>query len=495
MKNILNTFKFLFILTMLGACSDDYLDVNTDPNNPLSVSPDLLLPVALNYAAIIEDRDRGQNHLGNMFMANWSQSDGFSWYTDEFAYRVTTTFYSRIFDYNYGTVLKQFNVLRQLEGEQYGNYKAIAAIMSALHFQIIVDTYGDVPYSEALQRGGNPTPKYDDAQTIYNALVNDLTDAIALIKATKEVAGALVPGDDDGVFAGDMDSWIQFANNVKLRLLVRQSSMTGNEAYLTEEFGKISTEGSGFYTDDVIINIGYNNAEDQQNRKWADFGQDVSGSNTLTNDATCATPYILNRLTSTNDPRIDALFEEPDTGHLGVVQGLLDYDVPTVDQFVPDNVSNIGPGILTGPDQGTVLYSSAETHFNLAEAAHKGYVTGTPKTYYEGGISASFDYLDVSGAATYYAQNIANVGWDASSDKLEAIMVQKATALIGINAIQSWFDYNRTGFPDDVPLSLTGNTKPNIPTRLAYPSSEVTSNTVNLPSQPDVFTTKIFWAN
>ena len=239
MKNILNTFKFLFILTMLGACSDDYLDVNTDPNNPLSVSPDLLLPVALNYAAIIEDRDRGQNHLGNMFMANWSQSDGFSWYTDEFAYRVTTTFYSRIFDYNYETVLKQFNVLRQLEGEQYGNYKAIAAIMSALHFQIIVDTYGDVPYSEALQRGGNPTPKYDDAQTIYNALVNDLTDAIALIKATKEVAGAIVPGDDDGVFAGDMDSWIKFANNVKLRLLVRQSSMTGNEAYLTEEFGKI----------------------------------------------------------------------------------------------------------------------------------------------------------------------------------------------------------------------------------------------------------------
>lgn len=495
MKNILNTFKFLFIIVLAGACSDDYLDVNTDPNNPISVSPDLLLPVALNYSATIEEEDRGQNHLGNMLMANWSQSDGFSWYTEEFEYKVTSTFYTSIFDYNYSSVLKQYNGIKALEGEEYGNYKAIATIMSALHFQIIVDTYGDVPYSEALQRGGNPTPKYDDAQEIYKSLVDELTAAIDMIKATADVAGALVPGDDDGVFGGDMDSWVQFANNVKLRLLVRQSSMTGNEDYLTAEFGKIATEGSGFYTDDVEINIGYDKVEDQQNPKWDGFGEDVGGTKTLTNNATCATVYILDRLTATNDPRIDFFFEEPATGHLGVVQGLLDYDVPVVDQYVPENVSNIGPGILVGPDQGAVLYSSAETHFNLAEAANKGYVSGSAKTYYEGGVKASFDYLGATGADTYLAQSLANVGWDTSPNKLEAIMVQKATALMGINALQSWFDYNRTGYPSDIPLSLTGNTKPNLPTRLAYPSSEVTSNGANLPSQPDVFSSKIFWAN
>ena len=93
------------------------MDVNTDPNNPVTVSPNLILPVALNYSAIIEERDRGQNHLGNMFMGAWSQSDGFSWYNDEFLYLVTPSFYQRIFDYTYGTVLKQYNGLDQLEGD------------------------------------------------------------------------------------------------------------------------------------------------------------------------------------------------------------------------------------------------------------------------------------------------------------------------------------------------------------------------------------------
>ncbi len=65
---------------------------------------------------------------------------------------------------------------------------------------------------------------------------------------------------------------------------------------------------------------------------------------------------------------------------------------------------------------------------------------------------------------------------------------------MGINALQNWFDYNRTGFPSDLPVSLTATTADR-PVRLFYPSSEITSNGNNLPSQPDVFTSKIFWAN
>ena len=134
MKNILISIKILVVLLLLASCSDSYLDVNEDPNNPVTVSPDLILPVALNYSAIIEERDRGQNHLGNMFMYNWSQSDGFSWYNDEFQYKVTPSFYSQIFDYTYGNVLKQYYGLETLEGAEYGNYQAIAKIMKSLHF-------------------------------------------------------------------------------------------------------------------------------------------------------------------------------------------------------------------------------------------------------------------------------------------------------------------------------------------------------------------------
>lgn len=494
MKNILTKMKTLLVLLVLGSCSDSYLDVNVDPNNPISVSPDLILPVALNYTAGLEERDRGQNHLGNMFMGAWSQSDGFSWYNDEFLYLVTPSFYQTIFDTTYGSILKQYKGLEVLEGAQYGNYQAISKIMQAMHFQILVDTYGDVPYSEALQRGGNPTPKYDDAETIYDSLVNQLTDAISLITATADVTGAFVPGDDDGVFNGDMTKWKQFANSLKLRILVRQSDLAGKSTYIQEQFNAINAEGSGYMTDDVIINIGYSQTESQQNPKWDGFGEDVSGTKTLTNNATCATPYVLDRLTSTNDGRLDLLFEKPDTGHLGVVQGLQEYDSPVVDQYVPDLVSNIGPGILKGPDQDAVIYTAAEAYFNLAEAALKGFIANDAQTMYESGITASFDYLGASGASNYYAQNIPTVGWAASTNKLEAIIVQKWLGVMGINALQSWFDFNRTGYPSDVPMSLL-STKPNRPVRLAYPSSELTANSNNLPTQQDVFSSKIFWAN
>ena len=500
MKNNIKYIKLIVVLLLLGSCSDAYLDVNTDPNNPVTVSPNLLLPVALNYSAIIEERDRGQNHLGNMFMANWSQSDGFSWYNDEFLYLVTPSFYQRVFDYTYGNVLDQFQALDNLDGAEFGYYRAIAKIMKSMHFQILVDCYGDVPYTEALQRGGNPTPAYDDALTIYEDLIVQLTEAIALINATDANAdvSALEPGLDDGVFNGNMDMWKTFANTVKLRILVRQSDMAGRDGYIAAQFGIIAAEGSGFMNSDVTINIGYTQAENQQNRKWNDFGLDVSGTTPLTGNATCGTPYILDKLDGYNDDRLDFIFKLPASGgaHLGVVQGLQDYDIPTVDQFNPENVSLIGPGILKSAEQSSVIYSAAESYFNRAEAALKGFnVSGSAKSLYESGIQASFDYLGAGDATPYYTQITPLVGWNGSTGReQEAIMEQKSIALVAINALQAWFDYSRTGYPSDVPVSTLATT-PDRPVRLAYPSSEITSNGDNLPSQPDVFTSKIFWAN
>lgn len=494
MKNILISIKMFAVILLLTSCSDNYLDVNTDPNNPTSVSPDLVLPVALNYSAFTQERNRGQNTLGNMLMYNWSQSDGFSWYNDEFLYSVTPSFYQQIFDYTYGNALKQYQVLATNEDPVYGYYKAIGEIMKAYHFQILTDTYGDIPYSEALQRGGNPTPSYDDALTIYEDLIVKLSDAITLISATSantEVQ-AVLPGMDDGIMNGDMDKWVKFANTVKLRILTRQLDMSGRGGYLTTEFSKFTA--ADVMMSNIEVQIGYTNATSQQNPKWAAFGANVAGTVTLNNSATCATPFVLNHLMTTNDGRLDRIYERPVTGHLGVIQGEQDYDVPVVDQFIPALVSNIGPGVMKGANQAAVLMTAAETNFNLAEAAMKGYMGGAAKDYYEAGIQASFDYLGASNASGYYGQNMNLVGWDASANKMEAIITQKWVALNGIDAMQSWFDYNRTGYPSNLPISILASTADR-PVRLAYPSSELTSNGVNLPAQPNVFSDKVFWAN
>jgi hypothetical protein len=489
MKNILK-YAFLLLATVLMASCEDFLDVNDDPNNPVTVSPDLVLPTAQVYTANVLHQNRYFNNLGNMMMYNWSQSDGFAWYPDEFKYNVTSSFYQQLFNYSYSNTLKMYQILDQLESP-YDNYKAIAKVMKAYHYQLLVDSYGDIPYSEALQRSQEATPIYDDAKSIYEDLILQLDTAIMLIKNAQV---AVVPGADDAIFKGNMTNWVRFANTVKLRVLVRQSSMAGREGYLKAEFDKIAAEGSGFITSDVGVNPGYVQEENKQSPLWNTFGKDVAGTVTMNNNATCATDYILNFLTEMNDPRIDRLYEKPSTGHLGVPQGLLDYDTPVVDAFMPEKVSNIGPGILKGPNMPAIVYTLAESYLNQAEARQRGLITSgdDAKTLYQKGIQASFTTLGAGDATQYYSQVKNLAGWDASSNKIQAIITQKWIAVNGMSAEQSWFDYSRTGFPAGLPISMQATT-PNRPVRLFYPAGEYSSNGANVPTQPNAFTEKIFW--
>ena len=495
MKTFKKLIGSILITLLFVSCSSDYLDINEDPNKPLSVGPDLILPVAQSYSAYIQESFMGQNSLGNFLMYNWSESEGSVYYSQVFYYYVDETFYSQIFDYTYKNVLKQYKALHNLQGDEFGYYRAIGQIMIAYHFQILVDAYGDVPYFQALQRGNNQTPKYDEAAAIYDDLIVQLSDAIALINRTTDNSGIIpvLPAGDDVMFNGNMDLWKRFANTVKLRILVRLSDLAGKSEYVRDEFAVINNEGSGFIQDDVQVQLGYMNEENKLNPKWADFGQDPQGNSAIFNSATCATPYVIDFLTDTQDPRIDYIYEEPPTGHLGLGQGVL-YDEVTNGDFVPEKVSNLGPGILQGPDQASVLMTAAEIYLNLAEAAFKGLIPGDARTYYENGIQASFTYLGAGDATTYYSNSLDLVNWETSANKLEAIITQKWIALNSIDAIQTWFDYSRTGFPSQLPISDRATTAGR-PVRLAYPSSEITSNGANLPAQPDVFTEKIFWAN
>lgn len=475
----------VLILSMVTVSCEDYLDVNTDPNNPTEVTPDLVLPTGQNYTAQYVSRDRGLNHLGNMFMYNWSQAAGFSWYNDEFLYLVTSSFYDQLFDDSYLRGLKQYQILTQL-GPEFDNYKAIGMIMKAYHYQILVDLYGDVPYVEALGRSALATPAYNDAQEIYDDLIIQLSDAIQIIDAAAADAASVKPAGDDIMFGGNMTMWKQFANTVKIRILVRESDIAAKQAYITTEIAVIVAEGSGFIGGDVEVNPGYLNEEGKQNPYWNGFGASVDGTVTLTNDATCATQYVLDQYGVRNDPRIDFAFERPATGHLGVEQGI------TVDAaFSATFVSNIGPGITTDATMSTIIFTEAENNFNLAEAAFKGlYGGGTPDALYDAAVLASFTTLGSTGYGPYIALN----SYASAANKLEAIITEKWVALNGINAEQTWFDYSRTGFPSGLPISALAST-PDRPVRLFYPSSELSGNAVNVPTQKNAFNDKIFWGN
>lgn len=489
----------LFSIAIMTSCSDEWLDVNTNPNSPVEVDPFLKLPVALDFSAktitsAVNDRDgnrmgRGSNALGNLMMNNWSQSDGYAWYPDEFEYQVTSGFYETVWDFPYKNTLPQFDSMD--DGvENHAYYRAIAKIMKTLHFQMLTDAYGDIPYSEALQRGLNTTPKYDKSEDVYTDLIVQLDNAIELINTAGN--DVITPSSDDVMFNGDMTKWKQLANSLKLRILVRQIDVPSKSAYLTTEFSKIENDGSGFLVEDATVNPGYSDENDKQNPFWGYMGYDTSGGELNNHKATCASEYVITKLNDYGDPRIDFIYALPTAGgaHKGVKQGTINYP----DGYLSENLSLIGAGLLKSASQDAVIFSLSESFFLQAEAQLKGFLSGSVESSFDAGVQASFSYLGAGDASSYTSNGNENSDYSASSNKLETIIIQKWIAANGINAIQSWFDFTRTGYPNDMPLSSEATPSITIPVRLHYPKSETNFNGDNLPSQPNVFTDKPFWA-
>ena len=489
-------------------CSDDFYDVNNNPNDPSISTPNLTLPVAQEYFATLNGTT--MTYMGNMFVYNWSKPSNWSANQDYFRYNITNSFNTGIFEGSYVNILKNLTYIENYVDEtgsvDYSAYHVIAATMKAFQYQLLVDIYGDIPYTEANKRSDNPTPAYDDAATIYKDLIDKLTAAAQL--ANNLPGNAENPGSQDIIFGGDMEKWGQFANTVKLRMLVRLSN-TGQDAYIKEEVAKINQNGLGYITEDVASNPGYSAAMEEQQSPFYGYFFKINDSQEDRNDFTVASDYTIDYLNSTNDPRLYYLYKEAaNGGYAGSYQAV---DLPG-SGFTSNDLSKVGVGLLKNSNQDQIIMSLAEALFIQAEAAQRGYITGAnPQELYEAGITSHFSYLysgleedndPIDGddpeadAETYYSQNIENVGWASSSNKIEAILTQKWIALNGIASIESWIDLTRTGFPENLPIPVdaaaSGKSRP---VRLLIPNSEQSRNSENAPKQTsdDAFNSDPFW--
>lgn len=499
------------LVTSVVSCSD-YLDVNETENDALlsQVKPNQLLAAAQaqTFKAISGDTETTSvdistgnlNQLGNVFMNSWAgNSNSFTGaYANEYGVVMNATFYDNIWDYTYRNITNLNNIVTY-NSDNYDNHKAIAMILKSFYMQYIVDLYGDCPYSEAFLGAKNVTPKYDDDQTIYKALADQLDEAIAKIDAT-DAADAVV-GTEDIMLGGNMTNWKKFANNVKLRLLIRQSNLTdaGTIAYINSELDEINANGNGYLESDVTLNPGYNNStDDQQNPFYATYGYLSSGAesgNRAFVTASRQAANVLNGITTgVVDPRRGRLFVLQGGQVVGIEQGELAITAP-------DNPSFLGPAVIptsvaTGSAMTSYVMTTSEIKFLLSEATLKFPAkmgAYDAQTLFNEGIQASFTRLGAA-IGTYLTaiDAVPGFGWTATADKVEAIMNQKWIALMHIHGIESWIDHVRTGYPV-IPLpigNLTGK-----PTRLMYPTSELTSNTANTPVQTTstAFTTAPFW--
>jgi hypothetical protein len=534
MKKYISIIAVFFAVGISG-CKKDYLSLEVNPNHPSVSTPQLSLSAAEVGAAAIITTDYSEYGVWGGY---WTTSGNYVPNQAVNEYQFT----NESFDTQVGgpwihlySNLTNFNTLQTISsGSANANFKAIAIIMKAYDFEQLVDSYNDVPYSQAFQPSTILFPAYDKAIDIYHDLGKQLDAAIALINASP---GAISPGSSDVIFGGNMVGWKKFANSIKLRLAIRVSTNVSSSDPLITDLASTAGEGYLDGTTEAKVNPGYTNGlassgASQQNPFWATYGLDVNGNPPFPAVYYRANAFSVKFLKDNNDPRVSQ-FYAPTTGTAPaiVIQGNIFGDTSPALQANP-NCSAIGPGLLKSPTQDAILFSGAESLFLQAEALLNGYSIGgggtTPPTAqaaYEAGITASFVDVQAGGtyvpnataftpqtpqfvytpptaaqstalAIAYYSQAKNDVSWTASGNKQEAIIIQKWAALNGYFNLEGWNEYRRTGIPT-LPSSIDpAAISPTLPKRIYYPITELTSNAANLAKEGTIvpFTSKIFWA-
>ena len=512
MKKILG---YITSLLVLSSCSKSFLDVNVGPNSATNSRSDYQFTGALNTTA---SSMTGPSQTGGAWTGYYGFSTSFTGGGVQKTQIFTNTDfnywdgpYHNIYDYQY--------VIQNGAAEGFGHLVAPSKIMQCYLFQRLVDMYGNVPYTQALNLQGYVTPAYDDAQTIYFSLIKRLDSAIADIKAATWPS----PMAYDIMFKGNKTQWVQLANSLKLRILMRQAYVTANTAYINTELAKIVAEGSGFLTVNAYINPGYLKTTGKINQWYGNMGYNENDVEQTNHRFIKMGDVILTYLKSTNDvfrlqrkadvkasnPAVDGTGAPDKTNfnnYVGIPLGAKG------NAYLETLVSSIGSSQVVKGDavRPSVFMTAAEVYFLLAEGGVRYGIAGLgdPQTNYQNGITQSF-ILDAAtqaatatatsaaattAAATYYAQAINNVGWAASTDKIAAIITQKWVALCNFDGFEAWTEWRRTKTPT-IPLSVMAGASTVQPRRFYYPLSESNTNAASLAAVGtySVYTSKIFW--
>jgi hypothetical protein len=486
----------LLVVSIIFISCNDYLDVDTDKDNPTVAPLNLLLTntqVGINNATDFQVYTGG---ILEVYTHQMTTREEF----DQYGTKVTNTNIENEWNNIYLTLTDIETLIRQ--GNESGDlvYVGIGQMQKAYLMSIAVDLWGDIPFSEATQlSSGIISPKFDNQKEIYNSI-------FALIESAKtnitSDSGLKKPSDDDLFYGGDVDKWIKFANTFKLKLY--------NQVRLSDDFDQVGFDAlvaeNNFFTsidDDFQFKQTKNQSPtDERNKLFLE-------SYNSTQFGTYMSPWFYEILKGMNqnihndnpDPRIKYYFYNqikknvlpPDLGDVATGNPRADYwDASTGffsirfgsqgpwRDFSAEN-SYTYPGIFPcggryDDGKGEVMSGTTATgiapHRILtydeflyieAELIQAGKLAGNAKTKLEDAIKASFKKVDQVVAENETTQNVPVLNGSSivdvfinnilaeyddanASKKLEIIMTQKWVATFG-DPTDQYNDYRRTGFP------------------------------------------------
>lgn len=497
MKFRLSLFIALLALAFAG-CKKSWLDINTNPNTLSSSTPDFVFTSGLARTVAY----LAPNETGSYWSGQWTQSSTYIIDAARFQYTFNNTnfnFWDTWYD-----ILEDFQYVIDNSASQ-PFYRGPARVMKAYLMQQVVDAYGDAPYTDAFKGSAVIAPKFDNQMAIYEDLIKTLDAAITELRAN---AASSSQTTADIVFSGNRTNWIRFANSLKMRILIRQSRITGRDTYITTEINKAAATTEGFLTagTDVTVNPGYVASAGKLNPFYENWGYNAAGGAQALARFPRPTTFLFNTLIASNDTFRLKRLAYPIGGegvNPEIISNYAGVPFGASSGYLSQNTSYLGPSVIKKGDFNRPMYLmlAAESFFLLAEAKQRyGAVVTLPLTaqaYYETGVKESFR---TTGTTAAYGDEKAVVlltsgkdlaDWTASPDKLKAIWMQKWLAMVNFSGFEAWSEYRRTNYPvTPISASAPAGSKP--PVRLFYPSTEEGSNP-NTPKGVDAFNTKIFW--
>lgn len=478
MKKIILT--ALSILALVSCQSNDaYEDLNRDPKNPTKVDASFLYN---NATKSLVDQMTSTNVNTNIFRMlgqHWTETT----YVDEANYdfntrNITNAHWSEMYrdvilDLSTAKTNTEATAISPSFTQATKDSRlAQIEILSVYAWANLVETFGDIPYSQSLNPGTYVLPVYDDAATIYSDLLTRLNAAIPNL--TNSGFGA-----SDPIYAGNPASWKKFGNSLKLRMGIRivdvpAMSAKAQSAITTAVSGGVFTSNA----DNAALK--YESASPNTNPVWVDLVQSGRSDFVIANT-------LVDFMNNLSDPRRSVYFDQ-NLG-TGVYKG-----GPYGENNSFTSYTHVS-SIVIDPTNPASLLDYAEVNFYLADAAERS-ISGTPVSaagFYNKGITASFEQWGATGVAAYLlnpkvAYATAPGTWKVKiGNQLWLAMYNR-----GFEAWTAWRTYDMPGFNLPAVSGLP------VPTRYTYPISEQNLNKTNYTAAStaiggDKQTTKLFW--